>query len=147
MTQQTTARPRTASILAIVAGSLMVAAAVILLIVGTYVIPNLNATMFPSTQNLPTANVPHFVGSILQGIGLFGLISGVIVLVSGAMLGTNPNQRTLWGTLILVFSVLSIFGTGGFIVGAILGIVGGAKALTWKAPTAQSYGSSPVRTT
>lgn len=116
----------------------MVAAAVILLIIGTYVIPNLNATMFPSTQNLPTTNIPHFVGSILQGIGLFGLISGAVVLFSGAMLGTNQSQRTLWGTLILVFSVLSIFGTGGFVVGAVLGIAGGAMALTWKAPTAQA---------
>lgn len=116
----------------------MVAAAVIILIVGTYVVPNLNATMFPSTQNLPTANVPHFVGSILQGIGLFGLASGIIVLFSGAMLGARQSQRTLWGTLILVFSVLSIFGSGGFVVGAVLGIVGGAMALTWKAPAMPS---------
>jgi hypothetical protein len=163
MTQQTTAHPNTASVLAIIAGSLMVAAAVIILIVSAYVVPHINDFIAQGIRsgafNVSSPNfngsffghngsfygyngtafspsgIPSFVGGIMQGIGLFGLISGIIVLVSGAMLRTNPSQRTLWGTLILVFSVLSFFGTGGFIIGAILGIVGGIMALTWKAPT------------
>lgn len=120
----------------------MAAAGVIILIVGAFIVPNLNSTTFPSTPPIPTWNVPHFVGSILQGIGLFGLISGGVVLFSGAMLGKDPSQRTLWGTLILIFSILSFFGTGGFVVGAILGIVGGAMALTWKAPAVQGQPQS-----
>ncbi len=147
MTQQKAAYSNTASVLAIIAGSLMVAAAVIILILGTFIVPRLSDTSFHSSQSLPTANVPGFVGSVLQGIGLFGLISGIIVLVSGAMLRTNPSQRTLWATLMLVFSVLSLFGTGGFIIGAILGIAGGVKALTWKAPMLQTSGAIPGQTT
>jgi len=136
MTQQTATFPNTASVLAIVAGSLMIAAAIIILIVGTFVIPHLSEATFPTT--VPSSDRAGFVGGILQGVGLFGLVSGAIVLVSGAMLRSNPGQRSLCGVLILVFSVLSFFWTGGFVIGAILGIVGGILALSWKAPRVQA---------
>jgi len=70
----------------------------------------------------------------LQGVGLFGLVSGLIVLGSGVMLRINPNQSMVFGLLILIFSVLSFFGSGGFVVGAILGIAGGIMTLRWRRP-------------
>ena len=79
--------------------------------------------------------IPGFVAGITAVVGTFGLVSGVIVLISGVMLRINPSQRTIWGVLILVFSVLSFFGIGGFIIGAILGIIGGVMALRWKPST------------
>jgi hypothetical protein len=157
MTQET--HPSKASVLAIVAGALMVAAGVILLVVSAYIMPhiddfiaqgirsgefnvtspNFNNTFFNhvNSTNFLSSSVPGFVGGIVTSVGVFGLVSGIIVLVSGVMLRTSPGQRTLWGTLILVFSVLSFLGTGGFVVGAILGIIGGILALTWHAPTGQ----------
>jgi len=60
-----------------------------------------------------------------------GLASGIIVMVSAIMLYSRPQDRTLWGVLILVFSVVSIVGAmGGFLVGLILGIIGGAFAIS-----------------
>jgi hypothetical protein len=157
MTQET--HPGKASVLAIVAGTLMVAAGVILLVVSAYIMPhindfiaqgirsgafnvtspNFNSSFFNhvNSTNFLSSSVPGFVGGIVTSVGVFGLVSGMIVLVSGVMLRTSPGQRTLWGTLILVFSVLSFLGTGGFIVGAILGIIGGILALTWHAPAGQ----------
>lgn len=82
------------------------------------------------------AMIPSFVSGMTGVAGTFGLVSGVLVLMSGVMLRTIPSQRPVWGVLILVFSVLSFFGFGGFIIGAILGIVGGIMTLTWKRPTA-----------
>jgi hypothetical protein len=76
--------------------------------------------------------IPSFVAGITAVVATFGLVSGVIVLMAGVMLRTNPTQHTVWGVLVLVFSVLSFFGFGGFIIGAILGIIGGIMALTWK---------------
>jgi hypothetical protein len=76
--------------------------------------------------------IPSFVSGIIGAVGSFGLVSGIIVLLSGILLRTNPSQRTMWGVLIIVFSVVSFFGTGGFVIGAILGILGGIMALTWK---------------
>jgi len=50
------------------------------------------------------------------------------------MLRFMPSQRQTWGIFILVFSILSFFGFGGFIVGAVLGIVGAIMILRWKPP-------------
>ena len=69
---------------------------------------------------------------IFGGMILLGLISGIIVLVSAIMVKRRPSEYNTWGVLILVFSVLSFFGFGGFFIGAILGIVGGALVLSWK---------------
>jgi hypothetical protein len=73
----------------------------------------------------------------MMGIGTFGilgLIFGVIVIVSALMLNSKPEQHSTWGILIVLFSVLSIFGSamGGFGIGLILGLIGGVLAITWK---------------
>ena len=69
-------------------------------------------------------------------MGFLGLIFGVIVIISALMLSSKPQEHTTWGTLILIFSVISIFGSamGGFGIGLILGIIGGILAITWKPP-------------
>jgi len=67
-------------------------------------------------------------------MGGFGLVCGAIVLVSATMLLAKVGVRRTWGILILVFSVLSFVGLGGFVVGAILGILGGVLTLRWKPP-------------
>jgi len=68
--------------------------------------------------------------------GLAGILFGIIVIVGAVMLYNNPTQNSKWGLVILIFSVLSIFGSamGGFGVGLILGIIGGILALTSKIP-------------
>ncbi len=71
------------------------------------------------------------------GFGLFGILGvvfGAIIIISAIMLNRRPQEHGTWGTLIVLFSVLSIFGgaMGGFGVGLILGLIGGVLALTWK---------------
>ncbi len=67
-------------------------------------------------------------------MGILGLVFGIIVIVSALMLNNRPKEHKTWGILILVFSVLSVFGSimGGFGIGLLLGIVGGILAITWK---------------
>ena len=75
------------------------------------------------------------LGGMFGGIGglwFIGLISGIVVVICAIMLGSRPVEHTTWGTLILVFSIISFFGMGGFFIGAILGIAGGALALSWR---------------
>jgi Family of unknown function (DUF6114) len=99
-----------------------------------------NSTTYTFTGHNPGFNgtlpfqtaIPAFVSGITAFVGGVGLVSGIVVTLSGAMLRSNANQRTLWGALVVIFSCLSFFGFGGFIIGAILGIVGGIMALTWK---------------
>jgi hypothetical protein len=67
-------------------------------------------------------------------LGVLGLIFGAIVIISAFMLNNKPEQHSTWGTLIIVFSVLSVFGSamGGFGIGLVLGLIGGVLAITWK---------------
>jgi len=68
----------------------------------------------------------------MGGFSLLGLISGIIVIIGATMLNAHPKEHITWGTIILVFSIVSLFGMGGFFIGAMLGIIGGALALAWR---------------
>lgn len=67
----------------------------------------------------------------MTGLALVGVISGIVVMVGAIMLNAQPAAHMTWGTIILVFSVISFMGMGGFWIGALLGIAGGAIALSW----------------
>jgi len=59
-----------------------------------------------------------------------GLIAELSVIIFAILMRSKPQDRRTFGEIILAFSILSLIGTGGFFIGAILGIVGGAIALT-----------------
>lgn len=78
---------------------------------------------------------PGYFSPFISFVGMLGIIFGVIVIASAVMLNRRPTQHKTWGILILIFSILGIFGgMAGYLVGLILGIVGGALAITWKPP-------------
>src|SRR5437773_4473059 len=126
--------PNVPSILTLVGGALIVLVDVFLLAVAVVVLPHINYGNFTSPRGYTGS--PGSLASGFVSAAIFGLICGVIVLVSSIMLRLKPAQRQTWGTLALVFSILSFFGFGGFIVGAVLGIVGGIMILRWKPPPA-----------
>jgi len=68
----------------------------------------------------------------MGGLSFIGLLSGIFVIIGALMLNARPAEHVAWGTLILIFSVISFLGMGGFYIGALLGIAGGAVALSWK---------------
>jgi hypothetical protein len=75
------------------------------------------------------------MGYAFRVVGILGLVFGVIVIISAFMLNSKSQEHKTWGTLIVIFSVVSIFGAaGGFAIGLILGIIGGIVAITWKPP-------------
>ena len=136
MTQKTTSGyPKTASILALVGGILIILGGILFMAVSAFILPHLDYTNLTTPPRLTSASMPGLVSGIVGVMGLFGLVSGVIVLVSAVMLLTNLSQRRTWGVLILIFSIMSFLGLGGFIAGAILGILGGILTLRWKPPT------------
>ena len=115
----------------------MIVAGMLITALSVFVIPHLDASLFHNaTGSMRVQDVPGFVGSLLEGVGLLGLISGLVVLGSGVMLRINPRQSVVFGLLILVFSVVSFFGSGGFVIGALLGIIGGIMTLRWRRPAA-----------
>lgn len=61
---------------------------------------------------------------------IIGLIAGVLLIISGLMIHTSPKDATLWGIIILTFSIVGFLSGGGFIIGSLIGIIGGIIAIT-----------------
>jgi len=68
-------------------------------------------------------------------ITIVGLIFGVLVLLGASPLFYKPVNRKAVSVVIIGFSVPSVLVGAGFIIGFILGIIGGAKAIRWKPRT------------
>ena len=66
------------------------------------------------------------------GISLLSLVCGIIIVIGAVMLRVHPQEHMIWATVIIVFSAVSFVGMDGFFIGAILGIIGGAFALSYK---------------
>jgi hypothetical protein len=116
-------------------GTIITLSGVLFAAVSTLILPNLSYGNLNLPPNLPASAIPGLVSGFVGLMGVFGLVTGAIVLVSSVMILTNSGQPRTWSILILVFSVLSFISMGGFVVGAILGIVGGALVLRWKPTT------------
>ena len=112
-----------AFVFSLVAGLLIVCNAVAVGVAGTY-FPSIFPTLPGSDDN---ATVPFTTISVIA------LICGVLVLFGAIMLRVKPENKKAWGILIAVFSIPSVITGGGFIIGFILGIIGGVKAFRWKA--------------
>ncbi len=136
MENKTTTYPTTGSILALAGSILIVLCGTLVTFVATAILPHVNFPNVSVPQALAAGSIPAIAAGFVEGIGLFGLATGAIVLASSMLLIAMPSQSKAWGALILVFSVLSLLGLGGFLVGAILGIVGGVLTLRWKPSTA-----------
>jgi len=69
--------------------------------------------------------------------GIAGILFGISVIIAALMLYNNPAHHSNWGLVILILSLLSIFGSSmaGFGIGLILGVIGGILALSWRPPT------------
>jgi hypothetical protein len=65
---------------------------------------------------------------------IIGIASGAVIIIGALAIYSDPKLAQAWGAVILVFSLVGLLGFGGFIIGSLLGIVGGIIALTWKTP-------------
>ncbi|MEM2126295.1 MAG: DUF6114 domain-containing protein [Candidatus Methanosuratincola sp.] len=111
--------PTKAFTLSVIAGSLLVCNAVVVGIAGAW-FPWIFPTLPGSGGNsaVPFAN-----------IAVLGLICGALVLFGAVMLHTKPESSKVWGIAIIMSSLPSIMAGDGFIIGFILGIIGGVRAL------------------
>ena len=76
-------------------------------------------------------SVEKMVTSLYGGMGIFGIVCAILIIVGG-LLAYYKGMRVAGGIIIIIFSILSIFSLGGFIIGMILGIIGGALILVTK---------------
>ncbi|MEM2130599.1 MAG: DUF6114 domain-containing protein [Candidatus Bathyarchaeia archaeon] len=114
--------PKQAFTLSLIAGLLIVCNAVAVGVAGAY-FPWIFPTLPGSDSN---ASVPFTT------IAVIALVCGALVLFGAIMVRIKPENNRAWGILITVFSIPSVITGGGFIVGFILGIIGGVKAFRGK---------------
>jgi hypothetical protein len=68
-------------------------------------------------------------GTDYKVLGAMSIVLGVVVIL-GAFLLKKPDRARQGAVTVIAFSALSIFAGGGFIAGLILGVIGGAFALS-----------------
>ncbi|WP_246516467.1 DUF6114 domain-containing protein [Salicibibacter cibarius] len=65
-------------------------------------------------------------------LAFVGFLFGGLVIIMGALAYIYPQFSTIFGVVTIFLSILSIMGAlGGFIVGTIVGIIGGALCVGW----------------
>ncbi len=74
---------------------------------------------------------------------VFGVGFGSLVVFSAVMLYLRPRQHVVWSVLVLVFSLGSVFSSGGFFAGLVLGVIGGILGIIWK-PTHRMAPPVPI---
>lgn len=116
-------KPTAAFVLSLVGGVLILVNAIIVLI---------GATIAAAIASVvPVVGVA--TGVVVIAYGLAGLVIGILVIVGAIMINSgNPGKVRTWSIIVLVFSVISILIGGGFIIGLVLGLVGGILGLVWK---------------
>ncbi|MEU6736075.1 DUF6114 domain-containing protein [Streptomyces physcomitrii] len=65
--------------------------------------------------------------------GISGLLMGLFLVVLGLTLWLAPGYRMFAGIAVLIFAVASLIlsNLGGFLIGFVLGVLGGAMAVSW----------------
>jgi hypothetical protein len=112
-------------VLSAVAGILIVCNAVAVGVAATWV-----PWIFPTLPGSENNSVVPFTT-----ITIVGLVCGVLVLLGTLLLYYKPVNTKVIGIVIIGFSIPSVLTGGGFIIGFILGVIGGVKALRWKSET------------
>jgi hypothetical protein len=69
------------------------------------------------------------VGISIFFLGIMLIILGLIVYTSAYSLTRSPDQHVIIGASIIVFSTLALVLGGGYIIGSVMGIVGGIVAI------------------
>ncbi len=72
------------------------------------------------------------IGGWFFGMIVFGTLAGTVVLIGSFKMYRQPEQISIWGPIILIFSVLTLVVLAGFSFGAMLGIIGGVLAILWR---------------
>ncbi|MEM2214636.1 MAG: hypothetical protein QXQ20_08155 [Candidatus Nezhaarchaeales archaeon] len=119
-------KPTAAFVLSLVGGIIILINGIIVL-VGAGIAASI-ATMVPGMG-------PAISGLVIA-FASFILVMGILVIVGAVMINSGaPNKVRVGSILVIVFSVISLLGGGGFIVGFVLALVGGILGLTWKPAT------------
>lgn len=121
--------PNVAFILSVIGGILVFIGGLVEIALGAFL-----SSLFSNLNVRPIV----LLFQIWKILGFVGMVWGALIMVGAVMLLIKPDQHTIWGVFVVVFSILSWFGGfAGFIIGFILALVGGILGITWKPSTFQ----------
>ncbi len=84
--------------------------------------------------------------TLVRTIGVIGAVLGALVLILGIVMYMKPRSSTALGIIILILSLISIISGGGFLIGLVLGLVGGILGIVFKpAPAVPTYDTSQMQ--
>ena len=86
------------------------------------------ATAFLGSEEL---RLRVFSGLRLEVVGVIAIVFAIVILF-GAYLIYSPGKQVAGGIIVIVFSALSILTGGGWLIGLILGLIGGILGLLKK---------------
>ena len=77
--------------------------------------------------------------------GVFGVLIGILLIAAGLVLWVNPTHRVFYGIAGIVLGIISFPASnlGGFVLGMLLAIIGGALAFAWVPAEPQSVDAAP----
>ena len=78
--------------------------------------------------------------------GVFGVLIGVLLIAAGIVVWVNPTHRVFYGIAGIVLGIISFPASnlGGFLLGMLLAIVGGALAFAWVPADPESVAAEPA---
>ena len=78
--------------------------------------------------------------------GVFGVLIGILLIAAGIVLWVNPTHRVFYGIAGIVLGIISFPASnlGGFVLGMLLAIIGGALAFAWVPAEPESVDADPV---
>ncbi|HEX6282975.1 MAG TPA: hypothetical protein VFZ67_12165 [Nitrososphaera sp.] len=129
------------SILAFIAGALMIAGVIVGAL--TFTLWSDNGMMMTSPGMMDGGMMgggmmgggmmsDSFMWAAIWGVAAIWVGTGAVSIVGGYAIYRNPQSTTIWGIAILIASIVGLLTVGGFIIGPILGIVAGILALVRK---------------
>lgn len=130
-----------ASLLSLAAGILILFNAVIVWAIWSYgmmlfdplgfmvMIMTYEGSLMMAQQSMQDETMEFNFWPLVMGISTVGTVSGMLVLFGAIMLRVKPEKARILGFIILIFSIIAFLGMGGFLIGTVIGIVGGALAI------------------
>ena len=78
--------------------------------------------------------------------GVFGVLIGILLIAAGIVLWVNPTHRVFYGIAGIVLGIISFPASnlGGFVLGMLLAIIGGALAFAWVPAEPGSVDAAPA---
>jgi Family of unknown function (DUF6114) len=78
--------------------------------------------------------------------GVFGVLIGVLLIAAGIVLWVNPTHRVFYGIAGIVLGIVSFPASnlGGFLLGMLLAIIGGALAFAWVPADPEPVAAAPA---